>query len=167
MLTKHRVSADIYRGEGPTDIRCARVQCGKKRYPAHSISLMLDRWIPYDESDFDSTPVTLEDVLDPPLEKLVNAPPSFNTWIRDAPDLENAPELAFMRGRTVVMAGDRCVEVPSVRKCSARINQVRCGSQTATTDETLRVSVRIMRLLEASLPRKADMLRRAVTCRCV
>ncbi|BGP11432.1 hypothetical protein JCM10049v2_007339 [Rhodotorula toruloides] len=74
----------IYRGEGPTDIR----------------------WIPYDESDFDSTPVTLEDVLDPPLEKLVNAPPSFNTWIRDAPDLENAPELAFMRGRTVVMAGD-------------------------------------------------------------
>ncbi|KAJ8291759.1 hypothetical protein OF846_005008 [Rhodotorula toruloides] len=91
----------IYRGEGPTDIR----------------------WISYDKPDFDSNPVTLENVLEPPLEKLVNAPPSFNTWIRDAPDLASAPELEFMRGRTVVMVGDRCVKVLRC-VCSTSIDEV-------------------------------------------
>lgn len=50
----------------------------------------------------------LIDELKPPASTLARAPPSFNQWINDSGDLQDAPELDFARGRTVLTVGDRC-----------------------------------------------------------
>ncbi|ORY81282.1 hypothetical protein BCR35DRAFT_304158 [Leucosporidium creatinivorum] len=74
----------IYRGHTPTEIR----------------------WIPYEDEDLQGRQVELINELKPPAAKLAKAPPSFNQWIKDSGNLQDAPELDFARGKTVLSVGD-------------------------------------------------------------